>query len=329
MLINEHPFAAYIRALGKGKKGSRSLAREEARVAFAMVLRGEAEPVQVGAFLMLLRVKEESADELAGFVEAVREFIAHPSGIQVDLDWSSYAGKRKHLPWFILAALLLAETGVRVYMHGSAGHTSGRIYTEGCFASLNLPVAQTWQEVDAALNQQNICFHPLQHWCEPLQKLIDLRSSFGLRSPVHTLTRLVNPLAAPCSLQSIFHPAYAENHQQAAFLLNQKNALVIKGEGGEFERRPDASCKLYLLQEREKSLEEWPRYFDAPQAAEELMEPQGLRAMWRGESNETYAEAAIIGTAALVLRALQKTQNQTDAYVLATQCWQARNLDRI
>src|SRR6478609_5449912 len=102
-LINEHSFAQYIRALGKGKKGSRSLTRDEARTAFSMVLNGQAEAVQVGAFLMLLRVKEESADELAGFVEAVRAYIAPPSNITADLDWSSYAGKRKHLPWFILS----------------------------------------------------------------------------------------------------------------------------------------------------------------------------------------------------------------------------------
>ena len=63
----EHPFAPFVRILGKGKTGSRSLSQSEARDALGMILRGETEAVQVGAFLMLLRVKEETAEEMAPF----------------------------------------------------------------------------------------------------------------------------------------------------------------------------------------------------------------------------------------------------------------------
>ena len=62
----EHPFAAYIRTLGRGPGRSRALTREEARAALAVVLRGEAAPEQVGAFLMLLRYRGEAADETRG-----------------------------------------------------------------------------------------------------------------------------------------------------------------------------------------------------------------------------------------------------------------------
>jgi anthranilate phosphoribosyltransferase len=327
--ITEHPFAPYIRALGKGKKGSRSLTQDEARDAFSMVLSGTAEPVQIGAFLMLLRVKEESADELAGFVEAVRAQLAVPKNISADLDWSSYAGKRKHLPWFILAALLLAENGVRVFMHGTDGHTAGRIYTENCFNALGLPTAANWQDVSDKLDKQHLCFFHLQHWCKPLQDLIDLRNTFGLRSPVHTLVRLINPLAAATSLQSIFHPAYAENHSQAAFLLGQKNALVMKGDGGEFERRPEADCKLHLIHDSEKHIENWPRRFEKQPSSDEILDTQQLRAVWCGTQNDSYAEEAVIGTAALALRAMNRVPDQDSAYALAAQWWQSRNLHRL
>jgi anthranilate phosphoribosyltransferase len=329
MLVNEHPFAQYIRALGKGKKGSRSLTQEEARTAFGMVLRNEADPVQVGAFLMLLRVKEESPDELAGFVEAVRDNISAPTDISADLDWSSYAGKRKHLPWFILSALLLAENGIRVFMHGSDGHTAGRIYTESCFRFLGLPTVENWQQAGKALQEHNLCFFHLRHWSKPLQDLIDLRNTFGLRSPVHTLIRLVNPLAAHNSLQSIFHPAYAENHQQAAFLLGQNNALVIKGDGGEFERRPEADCKLYLIHSHEKLLENWSRRFDSPQPIEENLNPEDLRSLWQDTIEPAYAREAVIGTAALALRAMQYAQDEGSAYTTASEWWHARDRHRL
>ena len=56
----DHPFAAYVRILGRGRTLSRSLTIEEAEAAMAMILRGEVRPEQLGAFLMLLRLKEEA-----------------------------------------------------------------------------------------------------------------------------------------------------------------------------------------------------------------------------------------------------------------------------
>ncbi len=88
-----------------------------------MILKDEVLDVQLGAFLMLLRVKEESVDELAGFVQATRDQLNFKP-LAVDLDWSSYAGKRKHYPWFLLAALTLAKNGYKIVMHGASGHTT-------------------------------------------------------------------------------------------------------------------------------------------------------------------------------------------------------------
>src|ERR687894_1035662 len=94
-VAREHPFAAYVRTLGRGPGRSRALTREEAREALRMVLRGEADPHQVGAFLMLLRYRGEDPDEVAGLVEAAREAAdagpAAPAGAApVDLDWPSH-----------------------------------------------------------------------------------------------------------------------------------------------------------------------------------------------------------------------------------------------
>ena len=65
----EHPFAQFVRILGKGKRGARNLTREEAREAMGMLLDEKVEDTQLGAFLMLLRHKEESPEELAGFTD--------------------------------------------------------------------------------------------------------------------------------------------------------------------------------------------------------------------------------------------------------------------
>ena len=66
MARDPHPFARFVNILGRGKSLTRSLTEGEAEEAMAMILAGETLPEQLGAFLMLLRVKEESAEEIAG-----------------------------------------------------------------------------------------------------------------------------------------------------------------------------------------------------------------------------------------------------------------------
>ena len=225
----EHAFAPFIRILGKGKTGTRSLNQGEAQQAFGMILRGEVEPLQIGAFLMLLRVKEESPDELAGFVQACRAHMEiPPQTLKADLDWSSYAGKKHQHPWFILSLLLLAQAGHRVFIHGSAGHTPGRLYTEDAMRQLGLPIASNWTDVGQQLDASNLSYLSLAHFCCPLEELMQLRPLLGLRSPVNTLSRMINPLNARASVQSIFHPAYARLHQEADRILEQPRSIVLR-----------------------------------------------------------------------------------------------------
>ena len=326
--VTEHPFAQYVRILGKGKTGTRSLTTEEAQQAMGMIMAGDVEDIQLGAFLMLLRVKEESHGELTGFVRAIRQQISLPQGISADLDWSSYAGKKKQLPWYLLSALLLADNGIKVFMHGASGHTAERIYSEHVLAALGIPAAQDWQQVQQQLQQHNFSFMPLQQLCPPLARIINFRNLFGLRSPVHTLSRLLNPLAAPCSLQSVFHPAYADTHQQAAIALGQQHAVVFKGEGGEVERRPEATGMIKQVINGAAREEQWPKLLEGRQMAEAELDPTILQQLWRGDIEHNYGYQAIIGTTAIALRALQKAANQDEAISLAKSYWQQRNTSR-
>src|ERR1700761_7384301 len=126
-MSSETDFSTFVATLGRGPGRSRALTGDEAEAAFGMVLRGEADPHQVGAFLMLLRFRGEDAEEITGMVESVR---AHAvlgwDDLGVDLDWPSYgAGRTRGAPWYLLAALALARSGVRVLMHGSNDFSSG------------------------------------------------------------------------------------------------------------------------------------------------------------------------------------------------------------
>jgi anthranilate phosphoribosyltransferase len=325
----EHPFAEYVRILGKGKNGSRPLTGEEAFQAMRMILNGEVEPVQLGAFLMLMRVKEETAEEVAGFVRAARDWIKLPANAPaVELDWSSYAGKRRHLPWFILSTLLLAQNGITVFMHGASGHTNGRIYTSDVLSELGLLPCTSIEEACQRLRSDHFAYLDIEHLCPKLHGIIELRPLMGLRSPVHTIARSINPFNAPNVMQGIFHPGYRPVHQEAAQLLGEVNVAVIKGEGGEIECNPDSPCLVQRVRSGQLEEEEWPAMFARRHVKNDNMDSRQLARVWRGEADDEYGSAATISTAAITLQLMRKADSRDDAMALAQKMWDNRVKDK-
>ena len=324
--MNEHPFAQYVRILGRGKKGARSLNQQEAYAAMSMILADQVEPVQLGAFLMLLRVKEESAEELAGFVAAARDSLALPNGNEIiDLDWPSYAGKRRHLPWFVLSALLLAQNNVSVLMHGTRGNKDDRVYTEDALQALGIPPSENMTTAITDIEQNGFAFVALESFHGKLKAILNLRSRFGLRSPINTLLRLLNPAHAPYSMQSTFHPNYRQTHQQAAILLGQPHMAVFKGDGGEIERCPDQACQVYTVHEAVAGEENWPALFDKRQLKARDMDAARLKSVWLDEVRDDYGVAAVIGTVAVTLKLLGHVQDIEEAQAQAAGMWRERS----
>ncbi len=330
MLQEPHPFSRFVAILGRGKTKQRHLTEEESREAMRMILRGEALPEQIGAFLMLLRLKEEAPEEIAGFARGTRETFDLPAEIpQVDLDWSSYAGKRVQLPWFVLSVLALVGQGTRVFMHGTEGHTPGRVYTREVIERLGFPVAGSLHEAADQIRARNFTYVPLEVLSPTLRHLIDLRPVFGLRSPVHSFSRMLNPFDAPVMMQGIFHRGFMDIHAGAARLLGQPHMAVFRGEGGEIERRPNKPTVVWTTHgEGEPEQETWPALLPEPHQAPDLeMDVDNLLRVWRGESDDAYATAAVTGTLAVTLRTMGRAGSVEEAEALARDIWQARDRD--
>lgn len=329
--MTEHAFAEYVRTLGRGKRARRSLSREEARDAMEMILDGKVEEVQLGAFLMLLRVKEETPEELAGFLDACRkrcdDSLADFPAVQ--LDWPSYAGKKKHHPWYLLATVLLADQGIRTLLHGGPAHTPNRVYTDELLPALDLKVASSVDQAAEHLEEQGLAYLPIEQFCAPLSYLLTLRFYLGLRSPINTLARSLNPARAPLSMQSVFHPAYIALHQGAAELCGDRDLLLFKGEGGELEIRPDARTSITGIRHGE-ALEGavldnvMPRHTPpgSPNA-------EALKQVWRGEAKDEYGENAVIQTVAVALWGLDRAENLEDAQTRAAELWASRDRSRL
>ena len=323
----EHPFAQYIQMLGKGQKGSRDLTQQEAEAALDMILAGKVEPVQLGAFLMLMRVKEETPAEVAGFVKAARASLLLPPSLPaIDLDWATYAGKRRQLPWYVLSALLLSSHGITVMMHGIGGGIPGRVFVPEALHALGIELAVSFEDAAARIARARFAFMPLGALNPDLERILDLKSLLGLRSPVHTVIRMLNPFQARASMMGIFHPGYDDTHQQAGVLLGDRQLAVFKGEGGEAERNPDSACKVKLILGGEARDEEWPALFGSRHMKDETMDVSRLGKLWRGEIEDEYGQAAVTGTAAIALRAMGRAATIAEAEALAAKMWQTRDV---
>jgi anthranilate phosphoribosyltransferase len=321
-MTNTPDFSSFIKILGKGKTGSRALNQQQAYQAMQMILARQVEDVQLGAFLALLRVKEETPEELAGFTHAAREHINAPN-ISVDIDWPSYAGKKTQHPWYILSALLLAQNGLRLFMHSALGTSNDRLYTEQALAALNITPCQSWNEVEQNLNQSNFAFMPTQCFSPELTKLLELKKLLALRSSVHSMARLFNPFNATTSLQGIFHPNYAPAHQQASVLLGQKNSISFKGQNGEAELRLEADSKLSMVRNNEAINDTWPRSLGAKPAD---VAPSGehVAAVWVNDSQDILGEDIVINTVAITLYTHNAAMTQGDAISTARHWWDCR-----
>ncbi|MDT8406803.1 MAG: glycosyl transferase family protein [Methylococcales bacterium] len=324
--LPEHAFAPYIRILGRGKKGQADLSFDQAHDAMRMILNHQVQPEQLGAFLMLMRVKEETAEELAGFVAAARASLPPLSRPDlVDLDWPSYAGKRRHPPWFLLAALLLAQQGTRILLHGASGHTANRLYVEQVLPYFGLAPAHDLAEAERQLKQQHFSYLPLSCLQPQLAQLIDLRALLGLRSPVHSLVRMLNPGHAKATLLGIFHRNYRDLHQQAAVRLGDARVAIFRGEGGEGERNPDADCDVFRVTGSQTEIDTWPRLCPQRHTPPATLQPEALVAVWEGRLHDDYGLQAVLGSTALALATLDPTLTQQAALQQARQLWSKRS----
>lgn len=328
---NPHPFAPYVAILARGKTKQRPFTYEEARDSMAMILRGEALPEQIGAYLMLLRLKEETPEEIAGFVAGTRATFERPEELpKVDLDWSCYAGKRVQLPWFILSLIALVQSGTRVVLHGAEGHTPGRVYSRDVFARFGLPIACDFADAAGQIEALGMTYMPLETLSPVLRDLIELKPVLGLRSPVNSFTRLLNPFDAPTVMQGIFHRGFLDIHSGAAQILDIPNMAVFRGDGGEIEMRPNKPCPVWTTHgATDPVVETWPATLEDGHApADETMDVARLEQVWAGREADPYALAAVLSTLAVTLKTMGRAATQAEANEQAKAIWDARDPSR-
>lgn len=226
---------ALIKEIGRGAKGARDLAEEDAAGLFAAMLNGELGELELGAVLMAYRIKGESLDELRGFYRALQERI---TPIALDpmsrrpVVFGSYNGARKQANLLPLLALLLESHGVPVLIHGVRKDAS-RITTAEILAALNIPVSESATHAERRIGATRVAFLPVDVMSPPLARLLATRDRLGVRSSAHTMAKLADPFGGnSLRVIGVTHPHYLARLQ--TFLLAAgANALLLRGTEGE------------------------------------------------------------------------------------------------
>ena len=231
----------YIEEIGRGTKGARSLSRDQACDLMGQVLDGKVSDLELGGFCIAMRFKGESAEELAGFLDATQQRLpawpqAHEAQPVVVIP--SYNGSRKLANLTPLLAGLLAQKGLPVLVHGS--HTEDR----------RLGTDQVWRQLGwstlerpAPLGSGDKVWMQTRHLLAPLDRLLQIRRQMGLRNPAHSIVKLLDPIHGPGTAQSglvlasYTHPAYAQPMLQT-LALRAASALLVRGTEGEAVAAP-------------------------------------------------------------------------------------------
>lgn len=243
-----------ISRVARGKHGSENLTQEEARAVFFQLLAPDADLLQLGAFLIAQRMKGESSNELAGFVEAARSHMdgygatVAPSGA---VDLPCYAGKRRAAHAYLAAALKARDAGVPVFVHG-VERIEGRLTAWQVLKDTGVKRAVTLAEAASLLGNEGIVYLDLADLCPDLFRIYHLRPRLGVRSFANSVARLLNPLQCEGQLNGFFHTPYADYMSGANMLLGQKRSLIFMGAEGEPELYADRQ-KIIAKQQGDKT----------------------------------------------------------------------------
>ena len=231
------PISHYLKIIARGAQGARHLSREHACDLFGQVLDGSISDLEVGAFCIAMRVKGETPEEMAGFLDAVHARLAPlPASTRTLVVLPSYNGARKLPVLTPLLALLLAREGLPVLVHGTATEDS-RIFSQNVLAALDVPVLQAIQTIAPG----SVAFVPTALLLPGLARLLAVRRTLGLRNSAHSLVKLMNPLA-PVGARALVvgsytHPEYAVS-MAGVYELMGSTALLLRGTEGEVVADP-------------------------------------------------------------------------------------------
>ncbi|WP_078578162.1 anthranilate phosphoribosyltransferase [Salipaludibacillus agaradhaerens] len=227
----------WIKEVAKGKKRARDLTFDEASQAAQSIIDGEATDIQVAAFLIAQRLKNESPDELAAFVTQFRQAASlipiSPDKRQQLIDFSGPYDGRKTFAATIPSALLMAAERIPVFLHSSDtlppkyGSSLKSILDE-----LGVTPDLDADSIGQSIDKHCIGFAHTEQLCQPLANVRHIREEIGVRSFINMAEKLLNLSNAPSVMLGIFHKTVLDTNVDNLRRLNFQKAFIVQGAEG-------------------------------------------------------------------------------------------------
>ena len=210
-----------------------SLDRDEARGVMEQIMSGDATDAQIGGFLMALRAKGETIDEIAGFSETMRAKASQITGGKAPLVDTCGTGGDASGTFNIstTVAFVAAGAGLTVAKHGNRAMSS-RCGSADVLAQLGVNVEATPDQVGHCLDEAGIgfLFAPALHGA--MKHAIGPRKELGTRTVFNVLGPLTNPAGAKRQLIGVFAPDLTETMAGVLGALGSERAFVVHGHDG-------------------------------------------------------------------------------------------------
>ncbi len=216
--------------------GKGHLSREEAKSAMAAIMDGEVTPAQIGAFLVALKMKGETADEIYGCAEAMRERAERVRTVRTGLTDTCGTGGDGQGTFNIstVAALVAAGAGLPVAKHGNRS-VSGLCGSADVLEALGVKVDLTPAQMGECLDEVGIAllYAPVLH--RAMRHAAGPRRELGIRSVFNLLGPLTNPAGARRQVMGVYAPDLVKMMAEVLLLLGTEHALVVHGADGSDE----------------------------------------------------------------------------------------------
>jgi anthranilate phosphoribosyltransferase len=215
------------------------LARAEARAVMDEIMSGEATPAQIGGFLIALRAKGETPDEITGCAEAMRDHVLAVRPRRDDLvDTAGTGGDGAHtINISTAAALVAAAAGAAVAKHGNRA-VSSACGSADVLEALGFTLEQEPQRIAKSIDELGFGFlfapshHPAMRHAAAVRKELATRTVFNVLGP------LTNPAGARAQVVGVYSPELVRTIAEVLARLGSRRAYVVHGGGGIDELSP-------------------------------------------------------------------------------------------
>jgi anthranilate phosphoribosyltransferase len=215
------------------------LERDEARNVMGEIMRGEATPAQIGGFLVALRSKGETPDEIAGCAEAMREHVLPVRPRRADLvDTAGTGGDgAQTINISTAAALVAAAAGAGVAKHGNRA-VSSACGSADVLEALGFALEQPPDRIAHSIDELGFgfLFAPSHH--PAMRHAAAVRKQLGTRTVFNVLGPLTNPAGARAQVVGVYSQQLVRTIAEVLARLGARRAFVVHGAGGIDELSP-------------------------------------------------------------------------------------------